>query len=176
MIKKVVLTGGPCCGKSTLISELKKRGYNTIPEVARRVLEEREDYEPNKEELTTRQLMIYKKQIEIESQLNQGLHFLDRGIYDAVCYSNFLIGEVPFNIDYKKRYTQVFILDRLKFEDDGIRIEDEQSAKEIHKSLEKEYILRGYQPIKVPVFGERLENGLKERINFILTNLGELKR
>lgn len=39
-LKKIVLTGGPCCGKTTLIEELNKRGYPVLHETAREVLNE----------------------------------------------------------------------------------------------------------------------------------------
>ena len=35
-----VITGGPSTGKTTLLEELAKRGYKTIPEVARVVIDE----------------------------------------------------------------------------------------------------------------------------------------
>ena len=39
-MRKMVLTGGACSGKTTLVNELKRRGYNVLEEVARQVLEE----------------------------------------------------------------------------------------------------------------------------------------
>ncbi|WP_028562347.1 ATP/GTP-binding protein [Paenibacillus pinihumi] len=35
----IVITGGPGCGKTTLLNELQKNGYNYVPEVARKIIQ-----------------------------------------------------------------------------------------------------------------------------------------
>ncbi|HEX5742987.1 MAG TPA: AAA family ATPase, partial [Flavobacteriaceae bacterium] len=39
MQNKIVITGGPGTGKSTLINELIKRGYNCLEEISRDITE-----------------------------------------------------------------------------------------------------------------------------------------
>ena len=36
-----VITGAPCCGKTTLIDQLADKGFQTVPETARQYIEER---------------------------------------------------------------------------------------------------------------------------------------
>jgi len=75
--KKIVLTGGPCCGKTTLIQELRKRGHRVLNEVAREVLAEGKYGKNNNYHLL--QESIFSRQIEKEAKL-EGLVFLDRGL------------------------------------------------------------------------------------------------
>ena len=80
---KVVLTGGPCCGKTSLINEFEKRGYNVMHEKAREIIEESEtinlDY-------LHREIVIRQGR---EENGIEGLVFLDRGLVDVVGYCNF---------------------------------------------------------------------------------------
>lgn len=50
MLEKYVLTGGPGTGKTTLLKELAKRGYQTVPEAARLVIQEEQRKEQGKGE------------------------------------------------------------------------------------------------------------------------------
>lgn len=36
----IVITGGPGCGKTTVLHELARRGYSTVPEVAREIIQQ----------------------------------------------------------------------------------------------------------------------------------------
>lgn len=76
MTKKYVLTGGPSCGKTTLLDALEIRGYNILKEVARGVLKEREDKSLNYDEHLTRQKLIFGLQVEQKKTLKARLHFL----------------------------------------------------------------------------------------------------
>jgi predicted ATPase len=166
---KVVITGGPCSGKSTLINELKKRGYNCMDEVARRVIEERKSYEPTKSEWDIRQRMILERQVEGESQLESDLAFLDRGLIDNYAYFIHRDGKVPENIDFRRDYGSIFVLDRLPFKNDGLRAEDDKEAGRVHDLLIGAYRTFGYDPIRVPV------SSVEERADYVLTNIYELK-
>jgi predicted ATPase len=39
--RRVVFTGGPGAGKTALLTELERRGYRVVPEVARAIISER---------------------------------------------------------------------------------------------------------------------------------------
>ena len=38
---KIVITGGPCSGKTALVDKLFEKGYEIIPEVAREIIEKK---------------------------------------------------------------------------------------------------------------------------------------
>jgi len=172
MTKKYVLTGGPSCGKTTLLDALEVRGYNILKEVARGVLKEREDKPLNYNEHLTRQKLIFGLQVEQEKNLEGEVAFLDRGIIDNFAYQvHLLCGIIPEYAELAKKhpmYDQVFVLDRLPFENDGLRIEkDDSEAQELHDSIIHFYQSFGYSPVFVPVMG------IEARVDFILDHIGE---
>lgn len=160
---KIVLAGGPCSGKSSVIEELFRRGHCVVREAAREVLEVRG------ERIVSADLQreISRKQVELERDLDEGLVFLDRGLVDVVAYSNYALGELPDDLkglQFRGRYSKVFLLDRLPFQDDGLRVESgEEVAREIHEEIARAYENFGYEIERVPVMpiGERADYILK---------------
>jgi predicted ATPase len=182
-MKKYVLTGGSACGKTTLIGEFRKRGFRVVDETARKVLETRKNLEPNYNEWLTRQSLIAQGQYQAESVLDNddpSLVFLDRGFPDIVAYSRHFIGHFPseiVNCDIRGRYDHVFILDRLPFQHDGLRVEkDDNEAETLHSLIIDVYNNLGYRMMRVPVFdGESLDEKVKRRADFILNELKKMK-
>jgi predicted ATPase len=172
--RKVVLTGGPSSGKSTLIKELERRGHRILHEVARNVLEERRAFPLNKEEWLARQQIIYQRQSEAE-EIASGLVFLDRGTLDVVAYSKHLLGYVPFEIG-KNNYAAVFNLERLPFVHDGLRTErSDEEAQEIHEKILSTYKDFGYSPISIPTFPARtIEESVSKRADYLISKLEDL--
>lgn len=153
-MQKIVLTGGPCSGKSTLIEHFKSQGYNVLEEIARQVIEKRKQFEPTREEWRIRQHMILTKQILKELELKGEKVFLDRGVYDNFAYYKHLVGgecELTLPNNFQK-YDKVFCLEQLPFVHDGLRIESgEEEGKKIHRMIVDEYKREGYKLIHVPV-------------------------
>ena len=175
---RYVLIGGSCSGKTTLINELKQRGFSVLEEVARQVLEERKDAPKTPEEWETRQNLIFKTQLEQEAQLAEDdLVFFDRGILDVVAYSEHYLGYIPDlvkNSQLTNRYSSIFVLDRLPFEDDGLRVESgEKEALELHNKIIYVYLNYNYKLIYVPVFPGEKQQAIKQRADFILDNVDE---
>jgi predicted ATPase len=167
--------GRSSSGKTTLINELKRRGYQTIEEVAREILTERAKYPVTKEEQETRQRMIYQNQLERENLLRED-GFLDRGLVDCLAYTNYFGVDNSF-IDKKllrNRYFIVLELEKRPFIPDGIRIEkDEEEVNKIYSLVHDAYIRFGYTPFKIPNFcKERLENA-SLRADYILNELSK---
>jgi len=164
---KVVLTGGPCCGKTTIIKELKKRGHNILNEAAREILTENIEisYEEIQKKIFIRQL---KKETEI-TEKTRDLIFLDRGHIDGIAYCQIKLGYIPEplkSFDFRNQYDLIFILDLLPFEKDGLRIEkDKNEAKIIHDTIISAYQNFGYNIIIVPVMP------IKERVDYILEKI-----
>ena len=167
---KVVLTGGPCSGKSTLINKLKDLGHKIISETAREVIEKRNQKFIDKNEIIYRQKEIYSRQLNKENQESIGFVFLDRSIIDGIAYCNF------FNIDHSfintplnKRYGLIFLLEQFPFENDGIRVEKKHESLKIHDLIRKTYLDFGYDLINVP------KDNLEKRASFILNYINQLK-
>ncbi|MBS3066980.1 ATP-binding protein [Candidatus Pacearchaeota archaeon] len=166
-MKKVVITGGPCSGKTTLINILSEKGYYVIGEIARKVLIERKNNELNKNEFSIRQTIMAERQIAKEKELETRkgkLVIFDRSLIDILAYCRYFDINPPKvidNINLSKNYDFVFILDLLPFEKDEVRIENEEDVLTIHNLIYGIYKNLGYNIIQVPVMD------IEKRINFI---------
>jgi len=168
---KYIITGGPSSGKTSIISELQKRGYSVLEEVAREVLSEKRNL--NWEQL---QSTIFGRQLEKEEEFKDKPYlFLDRGLPDVLAYSLHNLNYIPLefaDFNFSKRYDKVFLLDRLPFVKDEIRIEkDDAEAQKIHNLISSVYEDLNYDLIKVPVFKGNFETSVKKRTDYIIARL-----
>ena len=175
--KRIVITGGPGTGKTSIISELLDRGYTCLEEISRQVtLEARQN---GIEQLFLTEPLLFSelllkgrsKQFEQAFTLKSEHVFLDRGIPDVLAYMDYATSEYPqaFKDTCKNNiYDHVFILSPWKdiFVSDSERYENFNQAEEIHKYLVLTYKSFGYELIEVP-FGT-----VKSRTDFILSSLG----
>lgn len=89
-----VITGGPGGGKTTLINELKKRGYFCIEEVARQIIQD--EFVRGGDALPWKNVELFKEKMLLHSTetyqqaLNEGrgITIFDRGILDVISYSH----------------------------------------------------------------------------------------
>lgn len=167
---KVILSGGPCSGKSSLLEEIGKMGYNTLEEVARKVLTERNGEKLGKNEQELRQREIYRRQLDEEKRIDKrSITFLDRSKIDVIAYCKFFGIDFGFvNIDLRE-YDLVFFLEALPFEDDGLRIETAKEAGKISNILLETYTKLGFEVVLVPVMP------LDERADFVINHINCLK-
>lgn len=89
MSRKIVLTGGPASGKSTIINILRNKGISVVPEVATLLLDNGFYPLPNPwtpEWQIGLQEMITRAQVAIEMSRKEDLLVLDRGLYDGAAY------------------------------------------------------------------------------------------
>lgn len=166
---KVVFTGGPCSGKSSVLNLLQLKGMKVVSEVGRKVLEESGRHPDYQRE-------IFEKQLLKEENLEKGIHFLDRGAIDCIAYLNVFKDSKPFSYDLedlKKRYKVIFVFERLPLEHDEIRKESEEEAEKVHRELISVYEKLDYQIVHVPCFEGSVGESIDKRINFILNYLGE---
>jgi len=167
-----VITGGPSTGKTSVINQLHKMGYQTTIEHARHYLDTMittgqtvEEIRENKRKF---QLGVLDMQIEQENSISPNdVVFLDRAIPDAMAYYQFL------KLDYDKKlidamhhvsYKKIFILERLPMVKDYARLEDENDQKIIHSLIKKVYESLPFPIINVPVLN------IPSRVDFILKN------
>lgn len=171
--KKIVLTGGPSSGKSTLINSLEESGHTVLHETARKVLEERAESPQSQEEWTIRQRLMYELQLDQEASCPKTEYaFLDRGAPDTIAYSKHYLGFIPYE-PAKQEYHKIFELERLPFKSDGLRIESgDEEAQMIHDKILQTYKEMGYQTIFVPAYQEKtISASISKRLEFILSSI-----
>jgi predicted ATPase len=171
--KKIVITGGPGTGKSTIINELIKRGHTCLEEISRQVILDAKKEGIDQLFLTNpllfSELLLkgrYQQYLE-SKKLESNIVFFDRGIPDVLAYMDFIGGNYPESfIDTCKAsvYDTVFILKPWKaiFTSDNERYEDFNQAQTIHKHLVNTYQNNNYTLIDVPF------NTVEKRTDFIL--------
>lgn len=165
---RVVLTGGPCCGKTTLLNNLAARSYQVVPEAARMVIEEEQRRGSNClpwKDLYGFQESIAERILDLEHSFDDSLLFCDRGIVDGHGYS--INGEINtpeiINDLGAKRYNLVFILDPIPvYKKDESRKENLEEGRKIHRAIWNAYKEFGYNPIRVPVMD------IQERANYFV--------
>lgn len=173
MAKVIVISGGPGSGKTTIISQLKKRGYTCYDEVSRDIIIEAKKkgidqlFLTDPEEFSRLVLEGREKQFTDAQNSDEEWIFIDRGIPDVVAYMNFKNEASPeafINSSKTNRYDFVFVLPpwRKIYKQDNERYETFEDAIGIYKKLKKTYETFGYEAIEVP------KGNLMDRANYIL--------
>jgi len=157
--KWVVLTGATCAGKTTLITELDRRGYPVLHEVARAYVEDevkkgREVPEIRADDVWFRQ-QVFSLTLDTEINLLSHAHeliFFDRSAVDSLSFhrgSGYNPHEI-LNQLQSYRYAQVFHCNPLPFVDDGLRTANEERRLFLDAALARDYKALGYRPVRIP--------------------------
>ena len=167
-----VITGAPCSGKTAVIRELEQFGYAVVHEVARAYIDERlktgETIERIKADILSFERHILYKKIAIEqSLLKEETVFLDRAVPDSIGYYILegLDPDDPIQKSRLWRYKKIFFFDRIPFEKDPVRSEDDKIASRLDKLLKETYRMLDYEIIFVPLMT------VNERVSFILKHV-----
>lgn len=173
---KIVITGGPGTGKSSIINELIKREYTCFEEISRQVtLDARKD---GIDQLFLTKPLLFselllaartKQYVEAEA-LGESLIFLDRGLPDVIAYMDYAKSDYPkhfVDICEKHVYEKVFVLAPWQeiFVSDSERYENFDQAVQIHEALLDTYKRFGYELIDVPF------DSIEKRADFIIDAL-----
>jgi len=167
-----VITGAPCSGKTAVIRELERRGYAVVHEVARAYIDAQiskgRDLRQIKADLPAFEGHILKTKARIEAGLDPDtIVFLDRAVPDSIAYFQLagLDPAEPFKNSSVFRYRQIFLFERIRFQTDAVRSEDDRIAADLDRLLEAAYRELGYRPVRVPLLP------VEERTQFVLKYL-----
>ena len=176
MQQRIVITGGPGTGKTTVINELSSRNFNCMNEISRQVtLEAREngiDQFFVSDPLMFSKLLLEGREQQFKDALatDYELVFFDRGIPDVPAYMDFMeteYSEIYNNSSLINRYSTVFLMPPWEeiYLSDNERYESYEQSLVIYKYLKSAYLRYGYTIIEVP-FGT-----IENRTDFILQHL-----
>lgn len=176
MQKRIVITGGPGTGKSSIIKYLEDKGFDCLHEVSREITAAAQR-EGVAQLFLAQPLLFSQKLLEARieqfkeaAEINSNAVFIDRGLPDVVAYMDYFGTSYP--ADFKEAcrkymYNKVFLLPPWKeiYQTDNERYESFEQAVVIYEHLKDSYISFGYKPIEVS------KESVKTRSEFILNNL-----
>ena len=167
------IVGGVCSGKTSVIEELKKRGYTVVPEAARAIIDEDlaegKTIDEIRGDVLTFQRRILKRFEEVEKQFSPSdVVFFDRGRPDARAFLAF--NKIPEPTDVTQlveeaRYKKVFMLAPLTLVTDYYRIEHPEEIAILHTAHVDAYKTMPFPIVDVPVMS------VGARATFIENNL-----
>jgi predicted ATPase len=174
--QKIVITGGPGTGKSSIINYLESQGHFCLHEISRQITLEAQ--QQGIEQLFLEKPLLFSEKL-LEARINQHYEavqlskeriFIDRGIPDVVAYMDYFGTSYPeeFIIACKNHtYDKIFLLPPWKeiYTSDNERYESYDQALVIHENLKNSYITYGYEPIEVP------KGTIVNRSSFIMNSL-----
>jgi predicted ATPase len=176
-----VITGGPGSGKTTVLLELKKHGFEFAPEVAREIIQEQ--VQAGGKGLPWGDRVLYTKLMLEQSIVSYKRHtptlkpvFSDRGIPDTFGYAR-LIGLADDNFirsacNQYRYATRVFLAPPWKdiYQTDSERRQDFAEAERTYHKIIEVYEECGYELVELPRLSPQA------RAAFILDHLSAMKR
>lgn len=164
-----VLTGGPSCGKTTLLRELQKLGLVTFQETARVLIDEYKKRGISVQELRKDDVLFQQRVLEMKLDIEKKapkdkVIFFDRGVPDSIPYYK-LCGLDTKELERisRNRYKRIFFLEQLPFQQDYARVEDGETVRKLNRLLLESYENLGYKVIIVPVMP------VKKRLQLVLS-------
>lgn len=173
--QKHIITGAPGTGKTSIINELEKRGFNCIHEKSREIISEQMAKGGN--------ILHWKNQIAFENKIanmrfkqyinssKKSICFFDRSPIDCIAYlrqnnlqatseiiQNIKRCNFNMNVFYTPIWEEIYI-------NDNERKENIEQAKDIEEHIIYTYKSHGYRLIKIP------KNPVFDRVNFILSQI-----
>ncbi len=172
----IVIDGAPSSGKTTVVHALQRRGLRIIPEVARAFVEMElargRPLEDVRGDPRAFQGAVIDLFVERERRLPAGeTLILDVGLPGCSAYVRLhkLEGLPDPLAAHTHRYQHVFLFDRLPFEEDHVRTENEAMAIFLDRAIEEAYLRLGYSPTRVPVMD------VEERATFVMEHITKVR-
>jgi len=150
---RIVITGGPSVGKTTIVNLLEIMGYKVVHELATKIIKEGKyapwiDRHKFQGEVLRRQLAAEASILDFDNPI-----FLDRGAFDGEAY--YIADELPippsFSTIDPTLYDLAFLIEELSFFDQNeVRREDLEFTLKLSKILEECYTSRNIKVVRVP--------------------------
>ncbi|RSD31679.1 AAA family ATPase [Vibrio pectenicida] len=175
MNKRIVFTGGPGGGKTSVLTYLHRLGYECAPESGRRVIQDQTASGgmalPWKDKTAFRDQMAMQEILNHKQYTGSDIMFYDRSIID--CYGYSQLEQIFLSTDLINRCNElmynpkVFIFPPWEeiYENDAERRQDFSQAVATYYEMVKAYRNFGYKLIEVP------KTSVVERAEFIINQL-----
>lgn len=173
---KIIITGGPGFGKSSIINKLEELGYRVFHEISREIIQEEQknggtrlpwlDHHAFNDAVFEGR----KKQYDLATTPGE-IYFFDRGLPDSLAYLLADEKEVPEEHfrETRKRpyYPVVFLTPPWKdiYQKDNERWEEYHYAIKVHDNIRAFYGSFGYTLVDIPF------DSVENRVDFILNYL-----
>ncbi len=170
MKKRIIISGAPGTGKTSIINKLLLDGEKCHPEMSREIISEQLAIKGSKtpwQDLDKFTELVIKKRTEQFHSANSPLEYYDRSVIDSFAYilkDNLKIKSHWKSLANKNRYfKKVFLAPPWEeiYKKDAERQEDFETAEQIHLFLLKAYYMYDYQVIIIP------KTNVYERVEFI---------
>ena len=175
MNQKYIITGAPGTGKTSIVNELKKRGFNCIDEISRDIIAEQNIN--NGEKIPWKNQIIFETEVaKMRSQKyltspENCICFFDRSALDCIAYlelnnlnpTSEIINEIT-KCKFNKKAFYTPIWEEIYVNDDE-RKEDLKRARKIHHKIISIYKSNGYKLMPVPKLS------IIERADFIISKI-----
>ena len=181
--KKIVITGGPSTGKTSVIKQLEEDGYHCLHEVIRSMTSEEKNQE-EKIEIVSNPIVSVSDPLKFNLKIlnarieqfkrarkaNDKMFFFDRGIPDVLAYMDCFqqtYDAIFSNACQNFRYDQIFLMPPWKeiHITDNERYESFEESLHIYYCLKNSYEKHAYDVTIVP------KGSITERIEFILEQI-----
>jgi predicted ATPase len=157
-MRRIVITGGPGTGKTTLLAALRARGYRAVDESARTIIQERlaGGLSPRPPALEFARHILHRDIAKYEQPTGADLVFFDRSIVEALCMVDQAARLEAHELrDLLSRYPydrRVFVLPPWEaiYTTDSERDQTFAEALRVHETLTEWYRRCEYEIIEVP--------------------------
>ena len=181
--KKIVITGGPSTGKTAVIEQLEKDGFNCLHEVIRNMTSEEKNHGQkieivsnpiisvtNPMKFNLRILNARIEQYKTAQEAIGKMFFFDRGIPDVLAYMDCFqqtYDSIFTNACENLRYDNIFLMPPWKeiHVPDTERYESFEESLSIYECLKNSYEKHSYDVTIVPI------GSITERVEYILEQI-----
>ena len=154
----VVLAGGPCSGKTSVLNALERAGHRVVHETSRVVLEAGLEQGLSPARMRADPLVWQERMMRADIALLQGLPtdevvFLDTSALEDLVYAEragLTVGPRIERTLRNIRFDAVFFLEPVPWEED-LRLESPALARALGQAVFERYRAWGYEPIRVPL-------------------------
>ncbi len=174
MSKRIVITGGPGVGKTTLLLALQARGYSIVGDSPRTIIQDRLKRglspRPNASEFVHETLRMDIENF-VDHAATPGHVFFDRSVLDALCGLDYVTplseSELSMWLSKYQYYSKAFVLPPWEaiYVNDAERDHTFEHAELVHSITQEWYRRCQYQLIEVP------KVSVAERCTYVLEAL-----